>query len=85
MAALRNAQAYIGSIQGYGMAISEAPNSILLDVSTAEPIGRRWRRALGPDLDGYGFVLPAAIIMTALIVPLAKRQRRFWKTDASFV
>ena len=43
MAALRNAQAYIGSIQGYGMAISEAPNSILLDVSTAEPIGRRWR------------------------------------------
>ena len=30
--------------------------------------GRRLRRMLGPDLDGYGFVLPAAIIMVALIV-----------------
>ena len=50
------------------MAISEVRNSMLIDVSTAEPVGRRWRRALGPDQDGYGFVLPAAIIMTALIV-----------------
>ena len=58
----------MGRIKGCGMAISEARNSMLVDVSTAEPIGRRWRRALGPDLDGYGFVLPATIIMTALIV-----------------
>jgi multiple sugar transport system permease protein len=29
---------------------------------------RRLRRAFGPDLDGYGFVLPAAIIMVALVV-----------------
>jgi multiple sugar transport system permease protein len=36
----------------------------------AEPqSGRqRWRRAIGPDIDGYGFVLPAAIIMTCLVV-----------------
>ena len=68
MAALHNAQSHIGSIKGCGMAISEARNSMLVDVSTAEPVGRRWRRALGPDLDGYGFVLPATIIMTALIV-----------------
>src|SRR5712692_934791 len=68
MAALHNAQSHIGSIKGCGMAISEARNSMLVDVSPAEPVGRRWRRALGPDLDGYGFVLPAVIIMTALIV-----------------
>jgi multiple sugar transport system permease protein len=50
------------------MAISEARKRMLVDVHTAEPLGRRWRRALGPDLDGYGFILPAAIIMTALVV-----------------
>jgi hypothetical protein len=50
------------------MAISEARDHMLVDMSTAEPMGRRWRKALGPDLDGYGFILPATIIMTALIV-----------------
>lgn len=30
--------------------------------------GRRLRRIFGPDLDGYGFVLPAAIVMVSLIV-----------------
>lgn len=29
---------------------------------------QRWRRLLGPDVDGYGFVLPAAIIMLCLVV-----------------
>src|ERR671931_338335 len=68
MAALPHSQAHIRRIKGGRVAISEAPNSVLVDVRPAEPVGRRWRRALGPDLDGYGFVLPAVIIMTALIV-----------------
>jgi multiple sugar transport system permease protein len=29
---------------------------------------QRWRRTIGPDIDGYGFILPAAIIMTCLVV-----------------
>jgi multiple sugar transport system permease protein len=29
---------------------------------------RRWRRTCGPDLDGYGFILPAAIIIVCLVV-----------------
>jgi multiple sugar transport system permease protein len=28
----------------------------------------QWRRAIGPDIDGYGFILPAVIIMTCLVV-----------------
>jgi multiple sugar transport system permease protein len=29
---------------------------------------RRWRRSLGPDLDGFGFILPAVIFMVCLVV-----------------
>jgi multiple sugar transport system permease protein len=29
---------------------------------------RRWRQAFGPDLDGYGFILPAVIVMVCLVV-----------------
>ncbi len=28
----------------------------------------RLRRTLGPDIDGYGFVLPAAVILICLIL-----------------
>ncbi len=28
----------------------------------------RLRRSLGPDIDGYGFMLPAAVIMISLVV-----------------
>lgn len=40
----------------------------LTGVASAAPSRRRLRRALGPDLDGYGFIFPAAMIMVALIV-----------------
>ena len=36
------------------------------DVSAASR--QRWRRSLGPDIDGYGFILPAVIVMVALVV-----------------
>ena len=49
------------------MAISTAKGEALVDASAQAPTIRRVRRALGPDLDGYGFILPAAIIMVALI------------------
>ena len=32
------------------------------------PIASRMKRAAGPDIDGYGFVLPAAFVMIAMIV-----------------
>jgi multiple sugar transport system permease protein len=48
------------------MAISAKEQAFVL---TAPQSGRqRWRRAIGPDIDGYGFILPAAIIMTCLVV-----------------
>jgi multiple sugar transport system permease protein len=50
------------------MAVSTAKGTTLVSVGTQAPTTRRWRRALGPDLDGYGFILPAAIIMVALIM-----------------
>jgi multiple sugar transport system permease protein len=28
----------------------------------------QWRRAIGPDIDGYGFILPAVIMMTCLVL-----------------
>jgi multiple sugar transport system permease protein len=39
-------------------------------VNYAEPRSarRQWRRRVGPDIDGYGFILPAAIIMICLVV-----------------
>ncbi|MGQ4806786.1 hypothetical protein NKDENANG_00121 [Candidatus Entotheonellaceae bacterium PAL068K] len=49
------------------MAIS-AKDQVLIGVETAVPSRRRWRRTFGPDLDGYGFILPAVIIMTCLVV-----------------
>jgi multiple sugar transport system permease protein len=50
------------------MATSTAKNGMLIGVEAQAPTRRRLRRALGPDLDGYGFVLPAVIVMVALIV-----------------
>jgi multiple sugar transport system permease protein len=50
------------------MAISTAKSDALVGMSTQAPAARRWRRALGPDLDGYGFILPAVIVMVSLVV-----------------
>ena len=41
---------------------------LLTTVETAVPWQRRWRRRAGPDLDGYGFILPAVVIMVCLVV-----------------
>lgn len=51
------------------MAITSAAKEPVL-VGTERPVSsrQRWRRALGPDLDGYGFILPATIIMVCLVV-----------------
>lgn len=49
------------------MAIS-AKEQVLLGADTATSSRQRWRRRLGPDLDGYGFVLPATIVMVCLVV-----------------
>ncbi len=48
------------------MAISAQKDALVL----TEPAStrQRWRQAVGPDIDGYGFVLPAAIIMVCLVV-----------------
>ena len=48
------------------MAISAQEDALVL--TTPESSRQRWRRAIGPDVDGYGFVLPAAIIMICLVV-----------------
>jgi multiple sugar transport system permease protein len=50
------------------MAISTAKGEALVRVDTRASTRGRLRQALGPDLDGYGFILPAVIIMVALIV-----------------
>ena len=34
----------------------------------APPVRAQWRKSLGPDIDGYGFVLPATVIMVCLVV-----------------
>jgi len=34
----------------------------------APRVRRRWSDLFGPDIDGYGFILPAAIIMICLVV-----------------
>jgi multiple sugar transport system permease protein len=47
--------------------MATSTGEILVEVASA-PSARRMRRFLGPDIDGYGFVLPAAIVMLALIV-----------------
>ena len=50
------------------MAVSRAKGEVLVGIETRTPTARQWRRVLGPDLDGYGFILPAIIIMTALVL-----------------
>jgi multiple sugar transport system permease protein len=50
------------------MAISTIKNEMHLGADVQAPTVRRLRRALGPDLDGYGFILPAVIVMVALVV-----------------
>jgi multiple sugar transport system permease protein len=50
------------------MAISTIGNELHTNVTVQAPMARRVRRALGPDLDGYGFILPAVIVMVALVV-----------------
>jgi multiple sugar transport system permease protein len=50
------------------MAITTIKNELHIGADAQAPTARRLRRAFGPDLDGYGFILPAAIIMVALIV-----------------
>jgi multiple sugar transport system permease protein len=50
------------------MAISTIKNELHIGAGAQAPTARRLRRACGPDLDGYGFILPAAIVMVALIV-----------------
>ena len=48
------------------MAISTKEQAV---VFTAPSSARqRWRRTLGPDIDGYGFILPAIIVMTCLVI-----------------
>ncbi len=49
------------------MAIS-AKDQVLAGADTAVARRRQWRRAFGPDLDGFAFILPAAIIMICLVV-----------------
>jgi multiple sugar transport system permease protein len=48
------------------MAISAQEEALVLTAPASTR--QRWRRAVGPDVDGYGFVLPAAIIMICLVV-----------------
>ena len=48
------------------MAISAQEDALVLTAPTSSR--QRWRQAVGPDVDGYGFVLPAAIIMICLVV-----------------
>jgi multiple sugar transport system permease protein len=50
------------------MAISTIKNEMHLEADAQSLTARRWRRAFGPDLDGYGFILPAVIVMVALVV-----------------
>ena len=52
------------------MAMTSTQEQVLIapQTQTGHPTGRRWRRAFGPDLDGYGFILPALIIMVCLVV-----------------
>src|SRR5262245_4985482 len=49
------------------MAITTAKGERIVEAEQRAS-SRRLRRVFGPDLDGYGFVLPAVIIMVALVV-----------------
>ena len=48
------------------MAISADDRALIL--AEQQSSRQRWRRLIGPDIDGYGFILPASIIMTCLVV-----------------
>ena len=50
------------------MAISNTREEVLASRDAAAVSRQRWRRSLGPDIDGYGFILPAVIVMVALVV-----------------
>ena len=50
------------------MAISNTREEVLVGRDLTAASRQRWRRSLGPDLDGYGFILPAVIIMACLVV-----------------
>ena len=50
------------------MAISTTREEVLASRDAAAVSRQRWRRSLGPDIDGYGFILPAVIVMVALVV-----------------
>ena len=48
------------------MAISANEQAAIFTGQTSSR--QRWRRAIGPDIDGYGFILPATIVMICLVV-----------------
>jgi multiple sugar transport system permease protein len=48
------------------MAISAKEEALVL--TEPRSARQRWRRVVGPDIDGYGFILPATIIMICLVV-----------------
>ena len=50
------------------MAISNAREQVLAGRDLTAANRQRWRRSFGPDLDGFGFILPAVIIMVCLVV-----------------
>ena len=50
------------------MAISNTREEVLVGRDLAAASRQRWRRSLGPDIDGFGFILPAVIIMVCLVL-----------------
>ena len=50
------------------MAISSTTEQVLAGRDLTAASRQRWRRSFGPDLDGFGFILPAVIIMACLVV-----------------
>lgn len=50
------------------MATTGTQEHVVVGAEAAALTRRRWRQALGPDLDGYGFILPAVIITVCLVV-----------------
>jgi multiple sugar transport system permease protein len=50
------------------MATTGTQEQVMVGIDATALARRRWRRALGPDLDGYGFIVPAVIITVCLVV-----------------
>jgi multiple sugar transport system permease protein len=50
------------------MATIGTQEHIVVGADATSSARRRWRQMLGPDLDGYGFILPAVIITVCLVV-----------------